>query len=145
MSKQAPQDVARYFFQSLMKNQCGICWQLFSDKTQKEFIAWTLKDLYAQNPKAAEAAKLGPPEIKLIFETNNIDLIFRFWRRFVQQSNAVWFHRYGYYNLQSDSGRQAIVAVRLDYENGKEDNVTLTMINERGGWKFGYLESGLPF
>lgn len=128
-----------------MQNQCQACWQLFSDKSQKEFISWTLKDLYEQYPKAAQAAKLGPPEIKLMFETNNLDLVIRFWRRFVRQSNAVYFHRYGYFELGASDGKTASVDVRLDYENGREDRVTLTMVNERGGWRLGYLESGLPF
>jgi hypothetical protein len=145
MRKQEPHDTAKIFFQSLMQNQCHVCWQLFSDKTQKEFINWTLQDLYQQHPKAAKAAKLGPPEIKLMFETNNLDLILRFWRRFVKQSNAVYFHRYGYFTTAQSNGRQATVAVRLDYENGKEDNVNLTLVNERGSWRLGYLESGLPF
>lgn len=145
MKKQEPHDTARIFFQNLMQNQCHVCWQLFSDKTQKEFIAWTLNDLYQQHPKAAQTAKLGPPEIKLMFETNNLDLIIRFWRRFVRQSNAVYFHRYGYFETGENDGRKALVEVRLDYENGREDRVTLTMLNERNGWRLGYLESGLPF
>jgi hypothetical protein len=145
MKKQDAHDIAKYFFQSLMQNQCHICWQLFSDKTQKEFITWTLQDLYQQHPKAAQAAKLGAPEVKLMFETNNLDLILRFWRRFVRQSNAAYFHRYGYYQTIANTGRKATVEVRLDYENGKEDKVTLEMLFERGGWRLGYLESGLPF
>jgi hypothetical protein len=142
---QQPHEIARYFFQSLMQNQCQICWQLFSDRTQKEFINWTLQDLYQQHAKAAQSAKLGPPEVKLMFETNTIDLLIRFWRRFVQQSNAVYFHRYGYFELGENKGKQNTVDVKLDYENGRIDRVTLVMVFERNGWRFGYLESGLPF
>lgn len=140
-----PHDCARYFFQSLLQNQVQVCWGLFSDKSQKEFINWTLKDLYAQNEKAAKGANLGPPEVKLMFETNNLDLIIRFWRRFVRQSQAPKFARYGYYDTLSNNGKNAMVEARLIYENGQEERVNLTMLNERGGWRLGYLESGLPF
>lgn len=140
-----PHDVAKYFFQSLMQNQCHICWGLFSDKTQREFINWTLKDIYAQNPQAAKAAKLGAPEVKLMFETNNLDLIIRFWRRFVRQSRAVEFARYAYFDTVEDRGKSAVVEARMIYENGQEQRVQLTMVQERGGWRLGYLESGMGF
>lgn len=140
-----PHDIAKYFFQSLMQNQCHICWGLFSDKTQREFINWTLKDIYEQHPQAAKAAKLGPPEVKLMFETNNLDLIIRFWRRFVRMSNAVQFARYAYFSTATVNGRQATVEARMVYDNGQEAKVLLTMLHERGGWRMGYLESGLSF
>jgi hypothetical protein len=140
-----PHDVAKFFFQSLMQNQCHVCWGLFSDKTQREFINWTLKDIYAQNPKAAKAAKLGTPEVKLMFETNNLDLIIRFWRRFVRQSRAVEFARYAYFDTLENRGKSAIVEARMIYENGQEQRVQLTMLQERGGWRLGYLESGMGF
>jgi hypothetical protein len=140
-----PHEAARYFYQALLQSQVQICWGLFSDKSQKEFINWTLKDLYQQNEKAAKAAKLGPPEVKLMFETNNLDLIMRFWRRFVRQSQAAQFGRYGYYETVESNGKTATVEAKLDYENGQEQRVNLTMVNERGGWRLGYLESGLPF
>lgn len=141
----APHETAKSFFQSLMQNQCHVCWGLFTDKTQKEFINWTLKDIYAQNPRAAKAAKLGAPEIKLMFETNNLDLIIRFWRRFVRQSRAVEFGRYAYFDTLENRGKTAIVEARMIYENGQEHRVQLTMVHERGGWRLGYLESGLSF
>jgi len=143
--KQEPNDVARFFFQCLMQNQLQACWQLFSDKTQKEFINWTLQDLYKVNNAAATAAQLGAPEIKLMFESNTLDLIIRFWRRFVQKSNAVYFHRYGYFEIAENDGKKCSIEVRLDYENGSVDRVKIMMLFERGGWRFGYLESGLPF
>jgi len=140
-----PHEIARHFFQALMQNQLQVCWGLFSKKSQQEFINWTLKDLYAQSENAAKAAKLGPPEIKLMFETNTIDLIIRFWRRFVRQSHAVEFARYAYFETLENRGKTAIVEARINYENGQERRVHLTMINEAGGWKLGYLESGLGF
>lgn len=142
---QEPDNVAKYFFQSLMQNQCHICWGLFSDKTQREFINWTLKDIYEQHPQAAKSAKLGPPEVKLMFETNNLDLVIRFWRRFVRMSNAVHFARYAYFKTIERRGKQAIVEARMVYDNGQENRVNLTMAFERGGWRLGYLESGLGF
>lgn len=138
-------DTAKYFFQSLMQNQCHICWGLFTDKTQREFIAWTLQDLYQHHQEAAQAAKLGAPEIKLMFETNNLDLILNFWRRFVRQSRAVEFARYAYFSTKEKQGRQATVEARLVYENGQEIKIDLLMFQERGSWRLGYLESGLQF
>ncbi len=140
-----PHEAARYFYQSLLQSQVQTCWGLFSDKSQKEFISWTLKDLYQQNPKAAQAAKLGPPEVKLMFETNNLDLIMRFWRRFVRQSDAARFARYGYFDTLENNGKSAKVEARMIFENGQETRVMLTMVSERGGWRLGYLESGMPF
>jgi len=146
MSKQQePHNVARYFFQALMQNRCDVCWGLFSEKTQREFINWTLKDMYEHHPEAAKASKLGPPEVKLMFETNNLDLVIRFWRRFVRQSQAVKFHRFGYFSTLENRGRQAVVEARLVYDNGQEQKVNLMMVVERNGWRFGYLESGLGF
>jgi hypothetical protein len=144
-AQKKPHETAKFFFQALMQNNCQVCWQLFSDKTQKEFMNWTLQDIYQQHSQAAKAAKLGLPEIKLMFETNTLDLIIRFWRRFVQQSNAVYFHRYGYFDTIANDGKKATVEVKLDYENGRVDRVTLAMFFDRGAWRFGYLESGLPF
>lgn len=140
-----PHEAARYFYQSLLQSQVHVCWGLFSDKSQKEFIKWTLKDLYQQNERAAKAAKLGPPEVKLMFETNNLDLVMRFWRRFVRQSQAAMFGRYGYYETLENNGRTAKVEAKLIYDNGQEQRHNLVMVNERGGWRFGYLESGMPF
>lgn len=142
---QEPHAVAKLFFQSLMQNQCHVCWNLFSDKSQREFISWTLADLYEHHRNAAETAKLGPPEIKLMFETNNLDLIVRFWRRFYRQSRAGEFFRYGYFETKEVQGRKALVEARLEYPGGKSVKVELTMLNERGGWRLGYLESGLAF
>ena len=144
-AKQTPDHIAKFFFQSLMQNQCHVCWSLFSDKTQREFINWTLNDLYEHHRNAAETAKLGPPEIKLMFETNNLDLIIRFWRRFVRKSGAQDFHRYGYFSTLESTGKQAKVEARLEYPGGKSVKIELSMLNERGGWKLGYLESGLAF
>lgn len=142
---QDPHDIAKLFFQSLMQNQCHVCWNLFSDKSQSEFIKWTLNDLYEHHRVAAETAKLGPPEIKLMFETNNLDLIIRFWRRFVRQSRAMEFYRYGYFQTLSADGGKAAVEARLEYPGGKTVRVELTMLKQRGGWRLGYLESGLAF
>lgn len=140
-----PHDVARYFFQALLQSQVHTCWGLFSEHSQKEFVHWTLKDIYQQNTKAAEAAKLGPPEVKLMFETNNLDLVLRFWRRFVRQSQAAQFARYGYFSTLAVQGKTATVEAHLVFKNGQEKRVNLTMVKERGGWRLGYLESKMPF
>lgn len=140
-----PHDIAKYFFQALMQNQCHVCWGLFSDKTQKEFISWTLNDLYQQNEQAAKTAKLGAPEVKLMFETNNLDLIIRFWRRFFRESGAQDFARFAYFETLEKNGRQAIVEAKLVYPTGQEQKVNLTMLFERNGWRLGYLESGMSF
>jgi len=140
-----PHEVARHFFQCLTQNQLQVCWGLFSKKSQNEFITWTLNDLYAQSGNAAREAKLGPPEIKLMFETNTVDLVIRFWRRFVRQSNAGEFARYAYFDTVENRGRTAIVEARINYENGQEKRVPITMVQEAGGWKLGYLESGFGF
>lgn len=140
-----PHDIAKFFFQALMQNRSNVCWGLFSDHSQKEFIAWTLKDLYAQNPKAASAATLGLPEVKLMFETNNLDLVIRFWRRFVRMSNAGDFGRYAYFETLEKKGKTATVEARLQFDNGQEQRVNLVMLHERGGWRLGYLESSLEF
>jgi hypothetical protein len=137
-----PHEVARYFFQCLMQNQLHLAWGLFSRRSQNEFIRWTLDDMYSQSGNAAREAKLGPPEIKLMFETNTIDLIIRFWRRFVRQSRAAEFARYAYFETIENRGKTAIVEARINYENGQESRVPLTMVHEGGNWKLGYLESG---
>jgi hypothetical protein len=73
-----------------------------------------------------------------------VDLIIRFWRRFFRQSRAGEFARYAYYETIENQGKTATVEARINYENGQEQRVHLTMVNE-GGWKLGYLESGLGF
>jgi len=138
-----PHDVAKQFFQSLLQNQCHVCWGMFTDRSQREFINWTLKDIYEQHAAAAKTAKLGMSEVKLMFETNNLDLIIRFWRRFVKQSAAVDFARFAYFRTVETQGKKATVEARLQYPNGQEIKILLIMLNERGGWKFGYLESDL--
>ncbi|WP_373531119.1 hypothetical protein [Vampirovibrio sp.] len=140
-----PHEVARYFYQTLAQSQVQVCWGLFSELSQKEFISWTLKDIYEQNPKAAQAAKLGPAEIKLMFETNNLDLVMRFWRKFVRQSQAAQFARFGYYKTLEVTGKIATIEAQLVFDNGQEQRVNLTMVQERGGWRLGYLESKMPF
>jgi hypothetical protein len=140
-----PHDAARYFYQSIAQSQVDICWKLFSEYSQAEFIRWTLKDIYQQNPKAATAAKLGPAEVKLMFESNNVDLVMRFWRRFVRHSQASQFARYGYFKTLQVNGRTAKIEVQLVFNNGQEQRINLTMVQERGGWRLGYLESKMPF
>jgi hypothetical protein len=140
-----PHEIAKHFFQSLIQNQLQVCWGLFSKKSQNTFINWTLNDLYTQSPNAAKAAQLGPPEIKLMFETNTVDLVIRFWRRFVRESRAVQYARYAYFTTLETQGKTATVEARFNYENGQEHRVNLTMVHEAGSWKLGYLESGLNF
>lgn len=140
-----PHDMAKAFFQGLVQHQFSGCWMLFSDNTQKEFIRWTLQDLHQKHPEAVEKTKLGPPEIKLMFETNHIDLINQFWRRFFRQSRAAEFARYAYFETIATNGKEATVEARLDYENGQQARINLIMRHERGGWRLAYLESGLGF
>lgn len=143
--KAQPHDTARVFFQSLSQGQFSFCWSLFSGKTQKEFLQWTLNDLMSKHPEAIQKAKLGPPEIKLMFESNHMDLISVFWRRFFRYSRAAEFARYAYYETTETNGKEATVQAHLIYENGQEARVNLLMRLERNGWRLAYLESGLGF
>lgn len=140
-----PHETAKYFFQALVQNQCQVAWDLFSSASQKHFVNWTLQDIYKQNEKAARAAKLKFAEVKLMFETNNLDLVIRFWRRFAQQSRAADFARFAYFETLSQEGSHATVEAKLIYYNGQETKIRLTMVFDRSRWRFGYIESGLPF
>jgi hypothetical protein len=143
--KSAPHDSIKYFFQSLVQNQCQVAWDLFSPASQKHFVNWTMQDIYTQNEKAAKAAKLGYPEVKLMFETNNLDLVLRFWRRFVQQSRAAEFARFAYFDTLSQNGGKATVEAKIVYPNGQELKRNLITVFDRSKWRFGYIESDLPF
>jgi hypothetical protein len=143
--KAQPHDAIRQFFQGLTQGQFSFCWSHFSDSTQKEFIKWTLSDLQQKHPEAIEKARLGPPEIKLMFETNHMDLITSFWRRFFRYSRAAEFARYAYYETIENNGKQATVQANLIYDNGQAVKINLLMKYERNGWRFAYLESGLSF
>jgi hypothetical protein len=141
-----PDQAADYFFKSLMHNQCHVSWTLFSAATQKVFLKWTLTDIYNRHPEAAQAAKLGEPEVKLMFEKNDPSLMKTFWKQFFYSSNANDFFRFGYYNvLEGGSNKQCVVRVTFQYPDGRTAQADLTMVNERNGWRIGYVESGLPF
>ena len=142
---QTPDDAIRFFYQSLRDFNFHFCWNMFSNNTQKEFLKWTLNDIYTRHPKAAKEVKIGPPEVKLMFEGNDQSLIQTFWRRFVQKSSAADFTQYAYYSTIDHKGKSATVQAKLVYPNGKVSTVDLTMVHERGGWKYAYAESGLPF
>ncbi len=143
--KMQPEQIAKYFFQSLMHNQCHICWGLFSKRSQDEFLKWTMQDIYQRHSSAAETAKLGIPEIRLLFENNDASLMKTFWKRFFFNSNANDFFRYGYFNPKQVVGKQAVIQVVCQYPDGRSVATDLTLVDERGGWKLAYYESGLPF
>jgi len=137
-----PDQVMGYFFKSLLQYHFPVCWSLFSDKSKKTFLEWTLKELYKRHNKAAAEVKLGLPEIKYMFESNDQSLIQIFWRRFVAKCNANDFCRYASFSTESTEGKQANVLATIRYPDGRSIPLRLIMQNEMGGWKFGYLESG---
>jgi hypothetical protein len=145
MNKVQPEHIADYFFKSLLQNQCHVCWSLFSKHTQDHFAQWCLESIYERTPEAAKFSNLGIPEVKLLLEKNDSMLMKTFWKRFYISSNAADFYRFGYYETIQNDGKQALVGVMFRYPNGKTTQLTLTMVNEKGAWKLGYLESKLPF
>lgn len=143
--KLPPDQAARRFYSSLMESQCHVSWSFFSNASQKKFAEWALHDLYRRNAEAAQAAKLGIKEIKLMFERNDSMLLKFFWRRFFFSSGANEIYRLGYFSVDSVKGKKAIVKVTLKYPNGQVREIGLPMVNERGGWKLAYVENNLPF
>ncbi len=143
--KLSADETTKYFFQSLMHNQCHVCWGLFSKSTQSAFLKWTIDDIYSRHRNAAEFAKLGPAEVKLLFENNDASLMKTFWKRFFFNSNANEFFRFGYYTVKESDGRRAVVEIRCQYDDGRSRATDVLLFQERGGWKLGYVESNLPF
>lgn len=141
-----PPDVAaRRFYASLMESQCHISWSLFSNASQKKFAEWALQDLYQRNNEAAKTANLSVKEVKLMFERNDSILLKFFWRRFFFSSGANELYRLGYFSIDRQDNKKAIVKVTLKYPNGQVQEIGLPMVNERGGWKLAYVEHNLPF
>jgi hypothetical protein len=139
-----PDAIANHFFKSFMSNQFNVCWSLFSKHSQTTFLDWTLKDIYQRHPQAAEIAELGLPEVRLMFDNNDQSLMKTFWKRFYYNCNAYEIYRFGYFHLEANDGKTAVVRIDMQYPDGRTQELKLTMLNERG-WKFGYLESGLAF
>lgn len=137
-----PHDVMAYFFKSLLQYHFPVCWSLFTGKSKKAFLEWTLQELYKRHTTAAEQVKLGVPEIKYMFESNDQSLIQIFWRRFVGKCNANDFCRYATFQTETIDGKQSNVLATINYPDGRSIPLRLVMQNEFGGWKFGYLESG---
>jgi hypothetical protein len=139
--------VANQFFKLLMNNQCHQCWGLFTKITQEKFLAWCVEDLYQRFPQPAKASGIGPPEVRLMLEKNDPTLIKSFWRRFFMMSGANEIFRFGYFEADPDNttDREAKVNVKVKLPDGREGTLRFKMFKERGGWKFGYEESGLPF
>ncbi|MGE0201881.1 MAG: hypothetical protein AB7P76_13065 [Candidatus Melainabacteria bacterium] len=140
-----PDAMAKQFFQSLAQYQFPVCWNLFSSKTQQTFLEWSLQRIYQRHEKAARESKMGLPEVKFMFETNDQSLIQLFWRHFVRKCGAEEICRYGYFEVSELSGGTARVEIRLVYPDGSQKRLFITMVKNRGGWKFGYTESGFPF
>jgi hypothetical protein len=140
-----PHQIADYFFKTLMHNQCNTSWSLFSQKSKKTFLDWTLKDIYQRNPEAAQVAKLSHKEVQLLFEKNDSSVMKTFWKRFFYNSGANDFFRFGYYQTLTNDGKKAVVRVTFQYPDGRGAQVDLSMVNEKGGWKLAYVESGMPF
>jgi hypothetical protein len=145
MAKIPPDQVLNMFFKTLMQNQCHICWNAFSKKSQDDFLAWTVADIANKNPEAVKISGIGPKEIRLMFENNDVSLMKSFWKRFFFQSHANEFFRYGYYTTKEINGNKATVMVTFKYPDGREATLDVQMLNEKGAWRFAYLESGLPF
>ncbi len=149
MNAPTPNKIAQYFFQALMNNQLNMCWSLFSQKSQQEFLKYTHQAIHSMHGDAAQMAKLGLSEIKLMFESPDptfMKTVFTaFWKRFFYQSNTNDFFRYGYFTTASSDGKQAIVEAKLVYPEGRTKVVQLKMFHQRGGWRLGYIESELPF
>lgn len=140
-----PDQMAQHFFKSLMHNQCHVCWGLFSMRSQAEFLHWTLQDIYTRHPEAAKVSKLAAPEVKMLFEKNDSSVMKSFWKRFFYSSNANDFFRFGHYETVQSDNKHATVRIHLMYPNGHRASVDISMVNEKGGWKLAYIESGLPF
>lgn len=140
-----PDQTAKYFFQSLMQNQCHICWGLFSAASQKVFLEWSMKDIYKRNPQAAKAANLGPSEVRLLFENNDISQMKTFWKYFFYKSNSNDFFRFGYFKTRNIKGNRAGVDVVCQYPDGRRATAEFLFVKEKGVWKFAYIEANLPF
>lgn len=139
----APQQVANNFFKALGQWQFPTCWRLFSSYSQQHFLRWTLEEMYKRHEKAAKTVKLGLPEVKFMFEDQNEDMLVKvFWQRFAVRCKAKEFIHYGYFELEKTEGKAAYVRADLKYPDGRVVSLTLTMVQEQGGWRFGYLESG---
>lgn len=143
--KGEPHKIARHFFASLMQNQCNVSWKLFTKETQDKFLQWTLNDIYTRNRQAAEFADLGITEVRLLFENNDTGIMKSFWKKFFFASNANYLFRFGYFDTAKIDGNKAVVKVVMKFPDGRSATAQLMMLNERGGWKLGYVESGLPF
>jgi hypothetical protein len=143
--KLAPHETLYQFIQELAKFNGNVCWKGFSVKTQQAFAQWTLDDLYARTPEAAKAAQLGIPEVRLMFEKNEMSLFKTFWKRFITNSGAVDCYRFGQYVTHEETGNQATVRVNMTYPNGTYGHKDFLMVNEKGGWKLAYVEANLPF
>jgi hypothetical protein len=141
----SPDQMAQYFFKSLMHNQCHVCWGLFSQRTQTEFLNWTLQDIYQRHPQAAQASKLAMPEVKMLFENNDPGVMKSFWKRFFYSSGTNDFFQFGTYHTVQSDNKNATVRIQLEYPNGHRTAVDIQMVFEKGGWKLAYVEAGLPF
>ncbi|MDX2086025.1 MAG: hypothetical protein SFZ03_11635 [Candidatus Melainabacteria bacterium] len=140
-----PDRYAYNFYKSFMSNQFALCWTLFTKKTQQHFLEWTLNDVYKRHPQAAQAAKLGIPEIKLMFERNDPSLMKSFWKRFYYSSSAYDIYRYGYYETVGIEGKTATIRITLHLPDGRKPAVDVQFMKEGNTWKFAYVESKLPF
>jgi len=83
--------------------------------------------------------------VKLMFEGNDSSLQQTFWRRFVIRSAAGDFTQFAYFATLENNGKKAKVQARLVYPDGRVSLIDLVGLFERGGWKYAYIESGLPW
>jgi hypothetical protein len=128
-----------------MQSQCHVCWDMLSEKSQKHFTDWIIKDIYAKKPVAAKEAGLGPKEIHLMLRNNDSSLMKTFWRHFYISSRAYDFVHYARYSLAEENAQHAVVKVQFQYPNGRQTEVNVTMQKHKGAWRFAYMESKLPF
>jgi hypothetical protein len=140
-----PHECARQFFASIMESQCHVSWALFSDASQQKFSEWTLAEIYGRNKESAEAANMGLPEIVLMFEANDSQILKYFWRRFFFSSGAGEIFRFGYFSTYQVMPDKAVVKVALKYPNGQNKEIGLPMVKNRGTWCLAYVEHNLPF
>ena len=140
-----PDVIANQFYKDFMANKFDICFDMFTKASKKKVLEWTLKDIYTRHKEAAEASKLGEKEVQIMFKRNDPSLIKSFWKHFYQASGTLEIFRYGYFSLLENSGKEALVQIKLVYPNGQQAVVKLKMMKEGGKWRYAYFESGMPF
>ncbi len=137
--------VLKSFFNALMDNAFDMAWKQFSKKSQTLFLEWTLKDLFERHKEACEFAELTTKEVNLLLEMNDFNTTKHFWKKFYFSCNVFEIFRFGTFNQGAIQGSEATVLIDLLFPDGRTAQIPFKMVNESGGWKVGYVESGFPF